>query len=162
MHVSGAIVRIDAHDLGVLRQVVDSPASIELEFNPEDPGTYELEKSFAAMHFLLTGQALGGEGPLSFLTNEALGWAVPFAPSGKRARVLEATLVARVADAIEAISAPALVARLDSPELRALEPFVGAELADEHKEWLLAVIQGLMTFMRQTADAGGAVLVFGV
>jgi len=109
------------------------------------------------VHFLLTGTERGGEGPLSFVANEAFGAPVRWASGHGRA--FEPAAVAAIADAIEATAARLVRQRLESAALATLPPFSSRRLGDDEKEWLLAVLQGLMTFLRHAADDGVALLV---
>lgn len=110
-----------------------------------DPARCELEDAVVPVHYLLTGQAQSGDGPLSFLVGN------------DPVRVFAATSVAAIADAVESIAARLVHARLSSAGLAALPPFEGRALDDDDKEWLLAVLQGVMTFMRRAATERAAV-----
>lgn len=168
MSMNGAIVRLSDDDLAWLRgysEADDSDSADGSEdrsdgwFFADNPNVYELEKAFAGVHFLLSGATLGGgDGVLSFIANEALGEAVPWDGGYGPGRVFDAAAVRSIADAIESLSAKPVKMRLASSDLAATYPF-SRPLEDEDKEWLLAVLQGLMTFMRKAANDGVAVLV---
>ncbi|MFO0750214.1 MAG: DUF1877 family protein [Myxococcota bacterium] len=119
----------------------------------DDPRSYALEEASVGVHFLISGSVGGGDGPLAFLASAASDAGEPGVLGDARGRVLGPETVAAVADAIESLSAKLVRQRLVSDALRALPPFAGRALDDEDKEWLLAVLQGLMTFMRQAARA---------
>jgi len=110
------------------------------------PDAFDLEDAVVGVHFLLTGVASGGSGPLAFLVDEALG-----------PRTFTAAEASAIADAVESIVVRVVRARLDSDALAALPPFDGRRLADDDKEWLLAVLQGVMAFMRGAASETAAV-----
>ena len=160
--MSGAIVRLDEEELAWLRRDVDAAAAegrMGAWLAPGNPNTYELEEAFAGVHFILTGTEQGGDGPLGFLANEACGERVATTFAGGPGRVFEPAAVSAIADAIESLSARVVGQRLASAALRALHPFAARTLGDDDKEWLLAVLQGLMTFMRHAAQGGAAILV---
>jgi len=127
-------------------------------FFADNPNVYEFEKAFLGVHFILTGSSFGGEGVLSFIANDASGEAVPHDFGYGPGRVFEPAAVRSIASAIESLSAKPVRTRLDSAELASIYPFT-RPLEDDDKEWLLAVLQGLMTFMRRAADDGVAILV---
>ena len=148
--MNGALLRLTDDDLIKLRSgPLDRARDHDHDDGALDPAVYELEDAFAGVHFLLTGSPTGGDGPLSFLANDACGEPAPHAHP--HARVLHPTTVSAIAHAIESMSARDVRQRLASDALCALHPFAQRPLDDEDKEWLLAVLQGLMTFMRQAA-----------
>lgn len=164
MSINGALVRLSDDDLAWLRgyrpdgadQAGDRTASW---FFADNPQAYELEGAFVGVHFLLTGTASGGDGPLSFVANAAFGEPVPYDRGHGPGRILAPTTVAAIADAIESMTARDVRSRLESDALSACHPFAGRRLEDDDKEWLLAVLQGLMTFMRRAAKDRVPVLV---
>ena len=146
----GVVVRLNEEDLAWLR----SSSPDQTAWLTDHPGAYELEDAFAGVHFLLTGTSRGGDGPLSFLANPAFGESVPHAAAHPSGRVFEPAAVAAIADAIESLSVRHVRQHLQSDGLRAVYPFSGRPLTDEDQEWLLAVLQGLMTFVRGAATDG--------
>jgi hypothetical protein len=76
---------------------------------------------------------------------------------GTPLRAMAAAEVAALATTIESLRAGQVRARLDAAELTRITPFRGP-LGDEDKEWLLAVLQGVMVFVRRAADDGVAIL----
>ena len=173
MSMNGVIVRLTESDLAWLRNytpgrtgqsddesgVRPSGDRTEAWFSADNPNAYELEEAFAGVHFLLTGSHSGGDGPPSFVANAAYGESVPYDLGFGPGRVFESPAVGAIADSIESLSAKAVRQRLESDELRSLHPFAQRPLEDDDKEWLLAVLQGLMTFMRRAATDGVPVLV---
>lgn len=112
----------------------------------DEASAFDLEDAVVAVHHLLTGAAFASdEGALAFLA--------------RGGRVFDASEVAHIADAIESLSAKVVHARLASDVLAASPPFSGRALSDDDKEWLLAVLQGVMVFMRRAASEGAPVLV---
>jgi len=101
-----------------------------------DAESYDLEDAFVAVAHLVGGEA--PDGPLAFL---------------HEAGDVPPEQVTAIAHAIESMSTRVVRERLGSSALAALPPF-GRALDDEDKEWLLAVLQGLMLFVRRAADDG--------
>ncbi len=165
MRTNGVVVRLSEQLTLSLRGAprgLDAPDwgdAVDTWLASADPNTYALEEAFAGVHVLLTGTARGGEGPLGFIANEAQGEALPLARHGGTGRLFDPATVATIADAIESLSAKVVRQRLASDALSAAHPFAARALDDEDKEWLLAVLQGLMTFMRRAATDGAGVLV---
>ena len=168
MSMNGAVVRLTAEDLGWLRSYTTAKTDDQGEpledrtdawFFCDNPSCFEMEKAFAGVHFLLTGTDLGGAGPLSFIANASFGEAVPYDFAYGPGRVIDVAAVEAIADGIEALPARIVRERLGSAELRSVYPFSLRSLGDDDKEWLLAVLQELMTFMRQAATDGVPVLV---
>ena len=161
MKTNGVVVRVSEEETVSL---VRAPAAdggdvVAAWLASSDPNTYALEEAFAGVHVLLTGLERGGEGPLGFIANEALGEAVQLAHTRGIVRRFDPATVVAIADAIESLSAKVVRQRLASDALAAVHPFAGRALDDEAKEWLLAVLQGLMIFMRRAATDGAGVLV---
>lgn len=148
-----ALVVIDEGDLAWLRESAEAAFVVH-----PSALAYELEGAAAGVHYLLTGRA-SDAGPIGFIADLGVGEVVPRQfPSGP-GRVLSPDLLAVIAAAIESLPARLARARLDSDVLSSLQPFAGHPFGDDEKEWLLAVLQGLMTFIRKAADAGVHVLV---
>lgn len=106
----------------------------------DDARCYDLEAAVAGVAHLL------GEAGAFLAVHE-----------GTPLRVMPAGEVAALATTIESLRANQVRARLESAELTRIEPFVGP-LGDDDKEWLLAVLQGLMVFVRRAAEDGVALL----
>lgn len=76
---------------------------------------------------------------------------------GTPLRVMSPSEVVSLATTIESLRANQVRARLESAELTRVEPFAGP-LGDDDKEWLLAVLQAVMVFVRRAANDGAALL----
>lgn len=127
-------------------------------FWSDHPDAYELEKAYAGVHFLLTGEDHGGDGPLAFLAT-GFGRQIPYEFAYGFGRVLDPATVTLIADLLESFPANVVRERLENPTLASVYPFSLRSLDDDDKEWLLAVLQGLMTYMRQVAQSGRHLLV---
>lgn len=150
-----AIVRLEAADLAWLRSTgPDGTAWLV-----DHPRAFELEEALSGVHFLLTGTEREGEGPLGFLANPSFGESVPHGASLPSGRIIEPAAVSAIADAIESLSVRDVRPRLMGAALAALPPFAGRPLTEDDQEWLLAVLQGVMTFVRRAATDGVPLLV---
>jgi len=116
-----------------------------------------LEKSWHGLHYLLTGNASGGEGPLAFLMadGEQIGedddpvrW---FAP--------EAAL--RIHQALSGISDETLWSRFDADEMteQCIYPVIWDEDEEELKEEYLAYYHELKQVVAAAAESGQGLLV---
>lgn len=112
-----------------------------------DAESFDLEDAGYGLHYLLSGE--DGVGPLAFLAETD--------PYPVRIVDLEDTRL--LADLIEGFPAKVIHERLVSSGLAACPPFLGRPLEHEHKEWLLAVLHGVMVFLRRAAMNEHAVLV---
>jgi hypothetical protein len=112
-----------------LQALLADPASVyavvDAAYNQPDAGFVDLDKAWQCLHYLLTGTARDGEGPLSFLLkggqpvgDEDLGG---FGP----ARVFRPLEAAAIADALAGVSEPQLLARFDLKKLEKLEVYPG-------------------------------------
>lgn len=100
-------------------------AVIDGAYNAPEQGFVDLDKAWHCLHYLLSGSAQAGQGPLAFLLaggaavgDEDLGGAGP-------ARVFAASEVASIADALAEVTEPALLARFDPKKLEALSIYPG-------------------------------------
>ncbi len=98
---------------------------IDAAYNEPTQGFVDLDKAWNCLHYLLTGSARDGEGPLAFLMkggapvgNEDLGGAGP-------ARVFTPDEVAVIAAALADVSEATLRRRLDPKKLEALDIYPG-------------------------------------
>jgi Domain of unknown function (DUF1877) len=93
-------------------------------YNDPAAGFVDLDKAWGALHYLLTGTAREGEGPLAFLLkggtpvgDEDLGYGP--------ARVFRPLEVAAIADALATVSQRTLLPRFDVKKLEILEVYPG-------------------------------------
>lgn len=98
---------------------------IDGAYNAPEQGFVDLDKAWHCLHYLLSGSAQAGEGPLAFLLaggtpvgEEDLGGAGP-------ARVFFAAEVAVIASALAAVTESALLERFDAKKLEALGVYPG-------------------------------------
>lgn len=161
MTSQGTLIHLSDADLAWLRGLASAPIAdandrLAALLGTDGPHTYALEGALPGVHHLLVGD---GSGLLGFLMDATVGESMALPLPDTHAHVLLPPTVAAIADAIESMSVGPLRLRLEGDALRTLEPFDGRPLEDEDKEWLLAVLQGLMTFMRRTAKGRVALLV---
>jgi hypothetical protein len=100
-------------------------AVIDGAYNAPEQGFVDLDKAWHCLHYLLSGSAQAGQGPLAFLLaggapvgDVDLGGAGP-------ARVFTASEVAPIADALAEVTEATLLARFDAKKLEALGIYPG-------------------------------------
>ncbi len=161
MSAQGTLIYVSDVDLTWLRDLASDtlPGAADrlaALLASEGPHIYPLEGALPGVHHLLVGD---DSGLLAFLMDATVGEPIALPLPHTAAHVLLPPTVAAIADAIESMSVRPLRLRLAGDALRAVEPFAGRPLEDEDKEWLLAVLQGLMTFMRRAAKDRVSLLV---
>ena len=147
-----------------LAALCDDPESIrDFLYPPADndpPGAFDVDRAWHAIHFLLNGDAWGGEPPLgnAVLGGRPLGDIdVGYGP----ARYLTADEVAETADALEQVSSDKLLARFDVELLNGVDIYPTSWNGDDREhEFVRENYQRLVRFFRATADAGDALLIF--
>jgi hypothetical protein len=111
-----------------LLALLEDPASVyalvDNAYNDPAAGFVDLDKAWHCLHFLLTGTARDGEGPLAFLLkggtpvgDEDLGYGP--------ARVFRPLEAAAIADALAGITPAWLLSRFDLKKLEKLEIYPG-------------------------------------
>jgi hypothetical protein len=140
----------------VERLIGESSGLIEILSDLDGPeDALSLEKSWHALHFVLTGSAAEGEPPLSFLVagGEPLG-------DGEE-RLISAADVKEIAAEIEKITEQEFAARFDLAALDAADVY--PRIWDEPLEDLLDEyfdhFQELKSLVKRAADSGSALLV---
>src|SRR3954465_1696563 len=98
-------------------------AVIDGAYNDPGQGVVDLDKAWGCLHYLLTGTARDGEGPLAFLLKGGT-------PVGEErglgpARVFRPLEVAAIAEALAATSQFTLMPRFDLKKLEILEVYPG-------------------------------------
>jgi hypothetical protein len=98
---------------------------IDASYNDPAQGFVDLDKAWNALHYLLTGNARDGEGPLAFLLKggsevgqEDLGGCGP-------ARAFRPSEVAAIADALAGVSQRTLLPRFDLKKFQRLDLYPG-------------------------------------
>lgn len=171
MSVNGAVVRITDEDLEWLRK--HGPEDDGTEdfgadgdrtdgwFWSDDPRACELEKAYAAVHYLLTGTEEDGEGWVSFLGNQQLGEEVRYEFAYGPGRAFEPDAVQAIAAALDAVPQETLLHRLYGAALGEVYPFSvrGVDVTDEDRHWAMVALEKLRTFMRTAAAERARVLV---
>lgn len=111
-----------------LRALLAEPSSvtavIDGAYNDPGQGFVDLDKAWNALHYLLTGSARDGEGPLAFLLKG--GTAVGDEDLGHGpARVFQPLEVAAIADALASVAQHKLMPRFDLKKFEKLELYPG-------------------------------------
>jgi len=126
MSLIGHVYLLPAHEAAAL---VANPAHvfavIDGAYNAPGQGFVDLDKAWNCLHYLLTGSARDGEGPLAFLLkggtpvgDDDLGGMGP-------ARVFTAAELSVIADALLPVTRQTLVTRFDLKKLEALDVYPG-------------------------------------
>lgn len=116
-----------------------------------------LEKAWHGLHYLLTGDPWGGDGPEAFLLagGTPQGRDLGYGP----ARVFEPTEVSEIAAVLREISPETLWLRFDAGQLAEAEIY-GTDWEEEHpddlREEYLEYYEALQEFLGRTADSGHA------
>jgi len=126
MSLIGHVYLLPEAKIAALRASPDEVyAVIDGAYNAPEQGFVDLDKAWHCLHYLLSGSAQAGEGPLAFLLaggapvgDVDLGGAGP-------ARVFTASEVAAIAGALAEVTEATLLARLDPKKLEALGIYPG-------------------------------------
>ncbi len=146
-------------DAAEARAILEDEDRVEELLESDDGATsYDLDKAWHGIHWLLTGSAdptgdllsdalLGGEE-----VGDDLGYGAP--------RLLGPERVAEVADALAAVDADLLRSRFEPAAMRAAPVYPDVwDREDESLEgWLLGELDGLRGFYRAAATAGESVI----
>ena len=129
--------------------------------SPEDERNLDIDKSWHAIHYLLTGDAWQGNPPLA---NAVLGGTelgeedVGYGPC----RYLTPEEVREVASALVGIPVEELRRRYDPVELEKADiyPNIWIREGDEGLEYVLEYYEALVRFFRSAAEAGDGMLLY--
>jgi hypothetical protein len=147
-----------------LQRLRDEPDLIEDYLYPDDgdgepPNYIDLDKAWHGVHYLLTGQAYGGQEPeaLAVVGGEEFGPEVGYGP----ARFLTSEQVTKVASALSALTPEILGSRFNPEDMEAKEIYPSTIWVRDGKEGLSYVLDGyqqLQVFYRDAASRGEAVI----
>ena len=161
MSMYGGLLRISPADLDVL--VADPGRVVGILVYPKRrPDTrmqYDLDKAWHILHFLLTGNAWGGQGPLAnaILGGETLGSVdVGYGP----ARFLRASQVVEVSEALRTVPAKQLWSRFDAQACLAADIYPTNCWTSQESEYVMEVYEGLRSFYQLSAQHGDAMLLY--
>jgi hypothetical protein len=149
-----------------LAHLVENPDEVLDFLDSEVPASQELDldKTWHGLHFLLTGEAWGGEEPVCYIlaAGEQIGDEEEHDAGYGPARGLYVSQVKAFAEALTAISKQELSSRYNGQQMMALEiyPRGWEEEPDEMREWLLAGYDKLQHFVVQTAATSKALLIW--
>ena len=125
-----------------------------------EPDNYiDLDKAWHGLHYLLTGEADGGQLPLGLtvIGGEEFGPDVGYGP----ARFLSAHQVAQVAKALESITVESLSAKFDPQDMEEKQIYpdvIWVRDGSDALDYLLENYQQLEVFYRDAAARGDAVI----
>jgi hypothetical protein len=147
-----------------LERLRDEPDLIEDYLYPdggdsEPPNYIDLDKAWHGVHYLLTGEAYGGQEPesLAVVGGEEFGPEVGYGP----ARFLTVEQVTKVASALSALTPEILESRFNPKDMEAKDIYPGIIWVRDGKEALDFVLEGyqqLQVFYRDAASRGEAVV----
>jgi hypothetical protein len=148
-----------------LESFVSDPSRVAAFLYPEDgsskPDNYlDIDKTWHAIHFTLNGDAWGGEGPLAMtlLGGQEIGEDVGYGP----AQFLHPWQVKEVAIALAGVDSAEFRERFNPAAMDAAEIYPQMWERDGEKglEYVLDYYSQLVSFYREAADRGDAVLVY--
>lgn len=154
-----------AEVVDLLQRPDDVHAVIDGAYNQPARGFVDLDKAWHCLHYLLSGSAQGGQGPLAFLLSggapvgeEDLGGAGP-------ARVFVPEEVATIATALAGVAEATLLSRFDVKKLAALGVYPGRweELnlkSDYELGYYLGPFRGLKQLTERARHEGAGMLVW--
>ena len=145
-----------------LEELRKDPESIEEYLYPDDDdeadGSFDVDKAWHGLHYLFTGTAWGGDGPLAqaILGGEAIGEDLGMGP----ARFLLPAQVREVAAALAGLTEDDLRTRFDPQQMKALDiyPDIWVQEGDEAFEYLMENYQPLVEFYAGAAGRGDGVI----
>jgi hypothetical protein len=159
MSMIGCFLRLSDADLDA---VVADPTRLKpfLEFDPNNKDTFDVDKAWQGIHFLLTDSAWEGEGPLAFILHggreidEDLGYGPPHGFSS--------TEVKEIAAALEPIQADALFAKADQEQFTAedIYPSIWDEPKEECIGYVTSFFNDLKKFVQETAASNRALIAY--
>ena len=161
MGMVASFVAVSPETLQRLRSDEDS---IEEFLYPDDedsspPNSIDIDKSWHGIHYLLTGQAEGGEGAvaLAVFGGEEFGPEVGYGP----ARFLLPEQVVQIAGALSKIEASELAKRFNPKDMTAKDIYLTPMWerdGNEALDYALEYYQQLPLFYRDAASRGDAVI----
>lgn len=145
-----------------LDHLLDEPENVVGFLYPDDdndpPNTTDLDKAWHGLHYLLTGDAVGGAAPLSkaILDGTEIGPELDFGA----ARYLTVEEVAAVAHALAALTPDTLAQRYEPSAMqqKQIYPDIWERDGDEALEYLLDFFPELQRFYADAAARGEAVI----
>jgi hypothetical protein len=165
MSVRGCYRRVSVAELD---RLLDDSSNIFAFLYPDDPADFpedrclDIDKTYAAIQFLLTGDVIGNQGkpPLSYAVLGGT-WLGDVDVGCGPARYLLPEQVRAVAAALEAIPVAEFQKRFDMATMAqaGVYPDVWKDEKEE-LEYLLPAYASLQEFMREAAQAGDAMLLW--
>jgi len=142
-------------------QLLGDPDKVEALLYPDDdsepPNSMDLDKAWHGLHYLLTGDAEGGEPPLSLaiLDGTEIGPELDYGP----ARYLTADEVRAVAQALAAFTPETLAQRFDPQDMQEKDIYPAIwDRGDEELEYLQMFFPTLQQFYADAAARGDVVI----
>ena len=158
MSMIGNFLQLTSEDLTAL---IADPSGVELFIYPdheEREGGLDVDKAWHGIHFLLAGEAWGGDPPLAnvVLGGTEIGDDVGYGP----ARYLTAEQVRLVADALNGVTPDSLRAKYVGSELTKNEiyPEIWDDPDDDAAGYLVASYETLRSYYLDAAAKGHAML----
>jgi len=145
-----------------LQSLLEDPEKVVELLYPDDdgdpPNSFDVDKAWHGLHYLLTGEAEGGPAPLSLaiLEGAEIGPELDFGP----ARYLTPEEVGAVAQALAALTPASLAERYNSRDMREKQiyPEIWDDDDPESVDYLLHFFPDLQRFYADAAARGDAVI----
>lgn len=126
MSLIGHVYLLPPEKIGaLLAQPSEVFGVIDGAYNDPARGFVDLDKAWQCLHYLLTGTATGGEGPLAFLIQGGMAIGDDDLGDFGPARVFSPAEVADIADALLPVTRQVLIERFDLKKLEELEIYPG-------------------------------------
>jgi hypothetical protein len=147
-----------------LEAIIDEPAEAENLAYPESEdfpsNALDIDKSWHLIHFLLAGEAWGGDGPLANVVLgglELTGTDAGYGPF----RYLTPAQVREASQALAGVSAQELWARFDATQVEAAEIYPTQWRGDdEEREYVSQNYDSLRRYFAEAATSGRAMLLY--
>lgn len=161
MSMTGNFHRLSEDELDSL---IANPEGITAFLDQEgaaqgDADQLDIDKTWHAIHYLLTGTTWGGDGPLA---NAVLGGL----PLGEEdvgygpARFIRRRQVAETSQALQEISSEQLWSRFDAKAMRKAQIYPEFEGGDEDREYVCSYFEDLKKFFAAAAADGDAMILY--
>lgn len=153
-----------AIDSATLQKIRNEPSLIEEFLYPdgqEPERSIDVDKAWHGIHFMLTGQAYGGNGPLALVVmgGEEIGDDVGYGP----ARLLTPEQVKSIASALEKLTIEEFQKAFKPAEMTAAEIYpdvIWERDGQEALDYVLEYFEELVAFYRDAAARGDGVVLW--
>lgn len=159
MSVNGVILWATPEELEWLRRSSEEEIEPRMDDWLEEERALHLEKRYAAVHFLLTGTAHGGTGPVAFIANESVGEPCGFEFAYGPARLFGPEATRSIGLAVNNLAAATIEKRLRGEALREVYPFSLRAPSDEDRTELMEMVELVRRHVTLAVEQGHGLVV---